>query len=1853
VLGEQRWNYGHLNGSANQLARHLRTLGVGPEIRVGICLERSPELIQTVLAVWKAGGAYVPLDATHLRTAQQRVKHVLQEAQVSLVVTDTALHEAMDWGDVRCVLLDGADADKISCQDKKNLFGNISAEHLAYVLYTSGSTGQPKGVMVTHGNLANARYGWETEYRLADGVRSHLQMASFGFDVFAGDVVRALGSGGKLVLCPKEILLDAAELTALIRREQVEAAEFVPLVLRNLMQYLEETRQTLDSLRLVIAGSDAWYAADHRAAQRIFGTHTRLVNSYGLTETTIDSTYFEGGVEKLADTAQVPIGRPFPNVRVYVLDSEGSPTPPGVAGELYIGGDGVARGYVNPEQNVGRFVADPFSDLPGARLYRTGDRARCRADGQFEFLGRVDEQVKIRGYRVEPGEVEQLLREHPSVARVAVVARERTADDLRLVAYMVATRSEVPSSEELQEFLAPRIPEYMIPTAFVTLDDLPTTVSGKIDRRRLPEPDWSQAASQHHFVAPRTAIEQQLAEIWREILSVEQISVFDDFFRLGGNSLLALRLVSRVRAEFSVELPLVHLFTSPRLSDVAARIAALQDAATGVELTPVLPRPHLGPVPIAYGQRRFWASYRRFSTTQLFHQHVTLAIRGSLDVKVLQAAVNEIVRRHETLRTAFVACGSEWPLQVVVPEPHVELPVEDLSHLTTAQRDEEVQKRAQAQFDQRFDLGEAPQFRVRLLRLGPQEHALLATTHHIISDGWSVQLLPVEVAMIYDALAAGRPSPLTELPIQYADYSEWQREYLQGATLENLLNYWRTALSGFTSLPLPTNRPWRDDISHIPHGLEFHLCREFRSRLEDVCRAEKVTMFMLLVAAYQVLLREITGTDDVAVMFNASNRQRAETQGLIGMFTNPLGLRSKLSGDSPFRQVLAQVRRATLEALNHQELPWELMLADLRPDDDLSRFHWMNVYFGYHQPTSTAIPRGRSGLEITLQPAPKARLETRFALALEVSETSEGLHGEIEYDSTLFDEETIAGWRARYLSLLDAILDEPDQRLSELSRRDECPASPIERQLITICREILNLDQVRSRDNFFDLGGNSLLALRLVSRIRTDFQVELPLVDLFTSPDLAGFADRIVELQASSTGPALPPIERRTQTSPVPLSYAQEASWNVKQLFPGTTIQMMHAAFKLTGVVDMQALQGAIHQIVRRHETLRSTFHADADGIPWQRISTDLPIDLPVEDLSHLPGSEAEQQARRLSQQQAQQPFDLSRLPLFRLRLLRLDSQTHWLVVTADHLILDGWSLQILMLELAQIYDALSAGRPSPLPELPVQYGDYVLWQRERLQGPAGSRLRDFWHRQLIDLTSPKLPLDRPWRADSKHIPATLSFHINTETQARLRKICRAAEVTPFVFWLTTFKVLLHRYSGNDRIAVDVPVANRLDEATQQMIGLFVNAVVMQSDLSGNPTFREALQRVRHTATEAYDHQEMPFELLAREVHPDRNPLRFPLVQVMFNYHQRVLSNRLEARSELSLEIQPTDSEPGATRCELTLTIADTDQGFDGQWSYDSSLFDPATIAQIDAEFRGLLDQLLDAPDRPLSEYGGGKTEPREPLSAEAHQSHLLLPEIGRSLVPLRNDVAGSPLFCIHGLGGHVGAFLPLARQLSPARPVYGLQALGLQAGEEPQTCFREMATYYRREIQNVQAEGPFFLAGWSLGGIIALELAQQLVSSGQDVAMVALLDCYMSVPDFGERTADSSAAFRGLGPRLGLSPGKLKGLPLDQQWQRIAEQAELAHGIDQLEIHRLSAVCQAQLAAVERYQPQPYGGPVVLFRTGPRSGISTGRWRSLCPGLRVELVPGDHYSMLEQPHVAVLAQRLGAYLRSRHESQG
>ncbi|OUL22225.1 hypothetical protein BV378_25410 [Nostoc sp. RF31YmG] len=574
VFAQQSLTYQQLNQRANQLAHYLQKLGVGAEVLVGIGVERSLDIAIAVLGVLKAGGAYVPLDPDQ---PAQRLTYMVQDADCQILITQKHLVDALPAYQGQVVCLD-ADWALISQESELNLPNNtLTPENLAYLIYTSGSTGQAKGVMVQHNSLVNAYYGWEQAYQLRS-LTCHLQMANFSFDVFVGDFIRALCSGATLVICPREFLLEPEKLYALMRQQKVDCAEFVPVVLNNLIQYLEKSQQNLDFMQLLICGSDSWYGAEYNKIQSFIGKKTRLINSFGLTETTIDSSYYESSSQELSTEQLIPIGRPFANSQIYILDSYLQPVPIGVCGELYIGGAGLARGYHNrPELTAEKFIPNKFSNQPGARLYKTGDLARYLPDGNIAFVGRADNQVKIRGFRIELGEIEAVLSQHPAVAKVVVIAREDEPKNKRLVGYVVQNPS-FPSLDITQicDFLKQKLPHYMIPSAFVILPQLPLLPNGKVDRRTLPKPDTNIITFQDSFVPPRNAIEEVLAGIWANILRVERVGIHDNFFDLGGHSLLATQVISRIRETFKLDLPLRCLFESPTVAELSQKLIAYE-----------------------------------------------------------------------------------------------------------------------------------------------------------------------------------------------------------------------------------------------------------------------------------------------------------------------------------------------------------------------------------------------------------------------------------------------------------------------------------------------------------------------------------------------------------------------------------------------------------------------------------------------------------------------------------------------------------------------------------------------------------------------------------------------------------------------------------------------------------------------------------------------------------------------------------------------------------------------------------------------------------------------------------------------------------------------------------------------------------------------------------------------------------------------------------------------------------------------------------------------------------------------------------------------------------------------------
>ncbi len=1017
--------YGALNRRANQLAHHLRRLGVGPETLVGICVERSMEMVVGVLGVLKAGGAYVPMDPIY---PAERLTFMLSDAQVPVLLTQERWKSDLSAPHVVCL---DTDWESIAQESEANPIVTTTPENLAYCIYTSGSTGQSKGVVVSHRSLVNAYLAWAETYQLGSAATSHLQMVSFPFDVCAGDLVRALCSGGKLVLCPRELLLAPEKLYALMRQERIDCAEFVPAVLRSLLQYLEESEQSLDFMRVLVAGSDIWYASEYEKCLRFCGPQTRLINSFGLTEATIDSTYFESRQLNAAAERIVPIGRPFANTQIYVLDSKLQPVPVGVYGEIYVGGVGLARGYHRrAELTAEKFIPNPFSKVPGARLYQTGDRARYLPDGNIEFAGRSDDQVKIRGFRIEIGEVEAALGKHPDLREAVVVVREDKPGDKRLVAYFVPTQGATLASGELRRFLLEKLPDYMVPSAFVQLEALPLTPNGKIDRRALPAPELSRRELEEDYVAPRTPVEEMLAGIWSRVLGVSQPCIFDNFFVIGGHSLLATQVNSRLRDAFQVELPLRNLFEFPTIASLAEKVELAMASRDGLVVPPIRPIPRDQAIPLSFAQERLWFLDQLNPGSPSYNIPEAYRLVGPLKLAALEQSLNEIVRRHEVLRTTF-AWGDERPVQVIAPELNLSLPMIDLSGLPEAEREAAVKQLAAEEARRPFDLARGPLLRTTVLRLSEEEHVVLLTIHHIISDDWSTFVYLREMAILYDAFAAGRQSPLPPLAIQYADFAHWQRQWLQGEVLEAQLAYWKQQLSGSPPmLELPTDRPRPAVLSSRGANCSFTLPEALSSAIRELSSQEGVTLFMTLLAAFQTLLYRYSGQDDINVGTPVTNRTRSELEGLIGFFVNTLVMRAELAGEPSFRELLKRVREVALGAYAHQDLPFEKLVYELQPERDLSRSPLFQVMFVMQNIPRQAPQLGEQELSISSLKVDGGI--AKFDLTLFMTETGRQLSGTLNYNTDLFDESTIVRMLGHFQNLLEAVVADPDRRITHL-----------------------------------------------------------------------------------------------------------------------------------------------------------------------------------------------------------------------------------------------------------------------------------------------------------------------------------------------------------------------------------------------------------------------------------------------------------------------------------------------------------------------------------------------------------------------------------------------------------------------------------------------------------------------------------------------------------------------------------------------------------------------------------------------------------------------------------------------------
>lgn len=1024
VFAGEELTYRELNERANQLAHHLIELGIRPEMLVGVCLERSFELVIGILGILKAGGAYMPLDA---EDPYQRLESIVTDAKIGYFVTQQRLLPRLPVTNCRVVCLD-SDAAILRDRTKSNPPHIVGSDNLAYVMFTSGSTGQPKGVLIQHSSIARLVFG--NDYATFGPNKVFLQLAPVTFDASTFELWGSLLHGAKLVIAPPG-LPDFQQLEDLLNRHHVTTL-WLTAALFN--QVVEQYPQALGGVNEILTGGEALSVRHICMAQAQLGPEVQLINGYGPTECTTFAVCYRIPTHMPAEVESIPIGRPIGNTQVYVLDEQGQQVQIGELGELFIGGAGLARGYLNrPELTAEKFVPNPFSKDPESRLYRTGDQCRWRVDGNLEFLGRYDDQIKLRGFRIELGEIESALTQHPSVTNCAVMLREERPGDKRLVAYYVSAGNADIDVSSLSDHLRLRLSEYMVPSAFVHLQAFPLTPNGKIDRRALPTPDHTRPNLRSKYVAPRNSIEEQLTKIWSEVLRVDRIGVHDNFFALGGHSLLVIQVAVRIRDAFQVQISVKNLFDAPTIAALAEHVEAAKRLDSMAIAIPWerIDREKNNRLPLSFAQQRLWFLEQMEVELTAYNLPYAWRLQGPLDTEALHRALGEIVRRHEALRTTFSSFEGE-PFQSIQKIDRVELPLKDLQGLAAENQTAEIEKRFRVEADRPFDLANDLMVRASLLRLADHNHVLLLTWHHIASDAWSLEVVfRHELGILYDAFSRGTEAGLPELTMQYADYAVWQRKQLEGERLSGLIQFWREQLKDLAPLELPTDKPRPCKQSYRGKRHDFTLSPDLIHRLKVLGQDEGVTLHMAMLAAFVTVLSRYSGQNDIAVGAPVAGRNHSTLEGMIGFFVNTLVLRTDLSGDPTFRELLGRVRKVSLAAYDHQELPFEKLVEELQPERQVGRSPLVQVVF---QVLSFAN-RGLTlrDLEISAIPQPDERV--RFDLEMYVWEASmkEECHKAcVIYNTDLFEEGTIKRLVGHFVNLLEGIVTNADQRLSAL-----------------------------------------------------------------------------------------------------------------------------------------------------------------------------------------------------------------------------------------------------------------------------------------------------------------------------------------------------------------------------------------------------------------------------------------------------------------------------------------------------------------------------------------------------------------------------------------------------------------------------------------------------------------------------------------------------------------------------------------------------------------------------------------------------------------------------------------------------
>ncbi|WP_404977976.1 non-ribosomal peptide synthetase DhbF [Bacillus subtilis] len=1837
-------NYRKLNEEANRLARLLIEKGIGPEQFVALALPRSPEMVVSMLGVLKTGAAYLPLDPEF---PADRISYMLEDAKPSCIITTEEIAASLpDNLAVPELVLDQAVTQEIIKRySPENPDVSVSLDHPAYIIYTSGSTGRPKGVVVTQKSLNNFLLSMKEAFSLGEEDRL-LAVTTVAFDISALELYLPLISGARIVIARKETIREPQALAQMIENFDINIMQATPTLWHALVTSEPEK---LRGLRVLVGGE----ALPSGLLQALQDLHCSVTNLYGPTETTIWSAaaFLEEGLQGVP-----PIGKPIWNTQVYVLDNGLQPVPPGVVGELYIAGTGLARGYFHrPDLTAERFVADPYGP-PGTRMYRTGDQARWRADGSLDYIGRADHQIKIRGFRIELGEIDAVLANHPHIEQAAVVVREDQPGDKRLAAYVVADTAI--DTAELRRYMGASLPDYMVPAAFVEMDELPLTPNGKLDRKALPAPDFSTSVSDR---APRTPQEEILCDLFAEVLGLARVGIDDSFFELGGHSLLAARLMSRIREVMGAELGIAKLFDEPTVAGLAAHLDLAQSARPALQRAE---RPEK--IPLSFAQRRLWFLHCLEGPSPTYNIPIAVRLSGELDQGLLKAALYDLVRRHESLRTIFPESqGTSYQHILDADQACPELHVTEIAEKELSDRLAEAVRYS-------FDLAAEPAFRAELFVIGPDEYVLLLLVHHIVGDGWSLTPLTRDLGTAYAARCHGRSPEWAPLAVQYADYALWQQELLgneddPNSLIAGQLAFWKETLKNLPDqLELPTDYSRPAEPSHDGDTIHFRIEPEFHKRLQELARANRVSLFMVLQSGLAALLTRLGAGTDIPIGSPIAGRNDDALGDLVGLFINTLVLRTDTSGDPSFRELLDRVREVNLAAYDNQDLPFERLVEVLNPARSRATHPLFQIMLAFQNTPDAELhlPDMESSLRINSVGSAK------FDLTLEISEdrladgTPNGMEGLLEYSTDLFKRETAQALADRLMRLLEAAESDPDEQIGNLDilapeERSSmvtdwqsvfekiphaCLPEQFEKQAalrpdaiaVVYENQALNYAELNERANRLarmliseGVGPEQFVALALPRSLEMAVGLLAVLkagaAYLPLDPDYP--ADRIA-FMLKDAQPAfimtntkaanhIPPVENVPKIVLDDPELAEKLNTypaeNPKNKDRTQPLSPLNTAY----VIYTSGSTGVPKGVMIPHQNVTRLFAATEH---WFRFSSDdiwtmfhsYAFDFSVWEIwgPLLHGG-------RL----VIVPHHVSRSPEAFLRLLVKEGVT------------------VLNQTPSAFYQFMQAEREQP------DHGQalslrYVIFGGEALEL---SRLEDWYNRH---------PENRPQLINMYGITET-TVHVSYIELDRSMAALRA----------------------NSLIGCGIPdlgvyvLDERLQPVPPGVAGeLYVSGAGLARGYLGRPgltserfiadPFGPPGTRMYRTGDVARLRTDGSLDYVGRADHQVKiRGFRIELGEIEAALVQHP---QLEDAAVIVREDQPGDKRLAAyvIPSEETFDTAEL-RRYAAERLPDYMV--PAafvTMKELPLTPNGKLDRkALPAPDFAAAVTGRGPRTPQEEILCDLFMEVLHLPRVGIDdrffdlgghsllavqlmsrirealgvelsignlfeaptvaglaerlemgssqsaldvLLPLRTSGDKPPLFCVHPAGGLSWCYAGLMTNIGTDYPIYGLQARGIGQREELPKTLDDMAADYIKQIRTVQPKGPYHLLGWSLGGNVVQAMATQLQNQGEEVSLLVMLDAYPNHFLPIKEAPDDEEALIALLALGGYDPDSLGDKPLDFEAaiEILRRDGSALASLDETVILNLKNTYVNSVGILGSYKPKTFRGNVLFFRS-------------------------------------------------------